>query len=901
VVAPANGVPRPADRRAPDVSAASPCSAKVLHGLHLPVSVIDRIAFGPDGGSAAPHLLRLLVSTVLATEEESPVCIVLPSAERVASVIAVLAALECLACDLPESRKKFLAGLHPGQRVRLYPTGEVFEIGGVADGMLRLHFTDVKSRRSNATWLMPVERAFRFEPTFRHRPLGTASAPFGKLPPNDLEAIVGSQLFGNSGLIRTRILVAGPRAEFERTLRDVMIRPGDGSAPAGKLADVLPFGTVDSEGCPIIVHPPGSAGEPMVAIARDLLDLEQTCLADGVEPHSRAVLTDRIDLVLRDLSLAGRIGERQRLIAFADARERADLEPLRKQGWTIWEISPSDILGPEEGAARIGSLGIDRSRRGAASEIRCRPGFVTCKAPDLDRLDEAMGRLGEQLSREAVADETRAEDIRVMASNLFFASSGWLSVPRGEAREAVVSATERLRSEAGYLGRQIGPPASAAVADLAGAIDSFRASVEASGVTPKGAEVLTLARRAAGSSFRQVFVTGNRQSREEADAFFSEQGFGLRCLTVDDLRETEDPPSIVAFSVMRRDIFEKLIDPWPSPSTLFVGYDFEIDRYKRRLDRRAALKASLRLDEERRSRVTGLPRATFASAPDQPGKPAAPPEPDDKLARFDRATREWNWTRRISIPGAGQGEQVCQARVVRFAGRSWLAMTDDHHSVMLSRSRDANGTAIRYVGLDELVPGARLIVREGGDRDVIRELAVQRKGEAGYRQLRERASLWRIALRAVSTDASDVTARLQAIGVPRHPATVRAWLTDAELIAPRSTKDVMAIASAFPVRGKNEADWQACCDAIGELRSLHVSAGSQLTDLLVARCGRMLFEPSDTELAVDLGIGTVWVMEVSSIDREPRECPLWYVNRLQWLSPDWREHLLAAAIREAAD
>lgn len=898
LVSPATTVPRPPDRRPLDANAgAVPASAKFLHRLHVPVSVINRISLGSNGGSAPPHLLRLLVSTVLATEEGSPICIVLPSAEGVASVVAILAALECLASDLPESRKEFLASLQPGQRVRLYPTEEVFEIGGVADGMLRLNFIDAKSRRSNASWLMPVERAFRFEPTLRHRPLGTASAPFGQLPPNEVETIIGSQLFGNSGLIRTRILLAGPRTEFERTLHDLMVRPREHSAPAGKLANIFPVGTVDAEGDPIVVHPPGSAGQPMVAIARDLLDLEQTCLADGVEPHSRAVLTDRIDLVLRDLSLAGRIGERQRLIAFADARKRADLEPLRRQGWTTWEIPPDDILGPGERAALIGSLGIDRSRRGAASEIHCRPGFVTCKAPDLEQIDEAMAGLGQHLSHEAVEHETWAEELRVMASNLFFASSGWLSSPRGEAREAVVSAIERLRSEAGYLGRQIGPPASAVVVDLASAIDRFLSSVEASGITPKGAEVLNLARRAVGSSFRQVFVAGNRHSRQEADAFFNERGLGLRCLTVDDLLEAEDPPSIVAFSVMRRDIFERLVDPWPSPSTLFVGYDFEIDCYKRRLDRRAALKASQFLDKGRRSRITGLPRTMFAPATDPPTKPAAPPEPDDKLVQFDRATRDWNWTRRISIPGAQQDEQVCQARVVHFVGRSWSAMTDDHRSVMLSRGGPASGTAIHHVHLDELAPGARLIIREGGDRDVIRELAAQRKGEAGYRQLRERASLWRIALRSVSMDAHDAAARLKSIGVHRHPATVRAWLTDAELIAPRSTKDVKAIASAFPVRGKTEADWQACCDAIDELRSLHVAAGSQLTNLLLSRCGRMLFEPTDTELVVDLGIGIVWVVEVSSIDPEPRECPFWYVNRLQWLSPDWREHLLAAPVR----
>lgn len=878
--------------------------------LSTPASVLDRIAFGQDDGSGTPHLLRLLVSTVLASSESAPICIVLPSVDRVASVVAILAAVELLALDLPESRKDFLAGLQSGQRVRLYPTGEVFEIGGVAEGMLRLHFIDVKSRRSRASWLMPLDRAFRFEPTLRCLPLGTATAHFGKLPPSDLEAIVGSQLFGNSGLIRTRILLAGARAEFDRTLRDLMIRPREGPAPAGRLAQVFPFGAVDAEGVPIVIHPPGSGGQPLVAVGRDLLDLEQSCLSGGTPPRSRTVLTDKIDLVLRDLSLAGRICERQRLIAFVDARKRAELEPLRKQGWTVWEITPADILGRNKRIARIGAQGIDRSQRGAAGEVVCRPGFLTTKAADLEQANEALIHVGEHLSDESVEHETWVEDALTAATNLFFAASGWFSAPRADAREAVLSATERVRSDLNRLARHIGPSASTAVGDLIASIERFRTAAEASGVTPKGAEILSLARRAAGSSFRQVFVAGNRQSREEADAFFSDRGLNVRCLTVNELLETEDPLSVVAFSVMRRDVFEKLVDPWPSPSTLFVGYDFEIDCYKRRLGRRAALRASLHLNEERLARVTGLPRSTFDSSSDEARKPGAPSEPDDKLVRFDRATREWNWTRRILVPTGRQDEEVCPARVVRFVGRSWSAMTEDHRSVVLSPGGTAKGgTSIHHVRVDELIPGTRLLLREGGDRDVIRELAARRKGELGYSLLRELASLWRIALRSALVDAREVTSRdvreitsrLKAIGVHRHPMTVRAWLADGELIAPRSTKDVIAISSAFPVRGKKESDWEACREAIDELRSLHVSAGSQLSELLVSGCGRMLFEPSDTELAVDLGIGLVWVVEVASIDPEPRECPLWYVNRLQWLSQDWKEQLLAAPVREAAD
>ena len=70
---------------------------------------------------------------------------------------------------------------------------------------------------------------------------------------------------------------------------------------------------------------------------------------------------------------------------------------------------------------------------------------------------------------------------------------------------------------------------------------------------------------------------------------------------------------------------------------------------------------------------------------------------------------------------------------------------------------------------------------------------------------------------------------------------------------------MIAIASAFPLRGNSPVRLAGLLrEAIDELRSLHLSAGSHLTELLISisGCGRMLFEPSDTELAVDLGIGS---------------------------------------------
>jgi hypothetical protein len=62
----------------------------------------------------------------------------------------------------------------------------------------------------------------------------------------------------------------------------------------------------------------------------------------------------------------------------------------------------------------------------------------------------------------------------------------------------------------------------------------------------------------------------------------------------------------------------------------------------------------------------------------------------------------------------------------------------------------------------------------------------------------------------------------------------------------------------------------------------------------------MLFEPSDTEIAVDLGIGTVWVAEVGEVGVTTVPVPLGYANRLQWTDPAWRARLLDQRVRSSA-
>jgi hypothetical protein len=844
----------------------------------------------------------MLVSTVVHGEENSPVCIVLPSAENVAAMVAAMASLELLARDLPASRQKYPGDLQPGTRLRLLPNHEVFELGEVDDRCVRLRLVDVRNYRTNGVRVLKREQAHWFEPTDRRYPFGQPGTPIREPPQSHLDTLVGTPLYGNTGLIETRVLLVGTLAGFERFLNEVQVTSSDLSSgrtwtlsekKAWSLGAVFPIGRLDADGQPCVVHPRGSAGHPLVAIERDLADIRKACLPQQVPVRSRVVVTDRVDAVLKDLDTAGRIAERQRFLLIADARRRGDLEPLRAQGWVVWELSSKDILGAEQHPRKIGCTGVDRSREAADTEGKVTPQFVACDSSELATADAQLARLADWLGGESVADEPWAVDLLDSARWLFFGAASWLSPPRGPAQEECDRLLDRIRGEHDRLARRLGAEASMTLLKFAEAIEEFCKVLRKDEASPKGRH-LWLARRDHGGP-HHLFVAGSRSAREEADDFFARHGLGIRALSVADLPGTE-AHSIVAFSMIRRDAFARLVDPWPSRNMTFLGYDFELDCYRRRLVQRTALRAARVIDVTSRSRMTSWPSSEFTDEQQPAGGSKITVNPT--LHRFDLAVGISG--RKISIPKAGPNEETDRVTVVRFVGRSWCGMTDEHRVLALDRNPSGASTSVNHVSVKELAPGSRIVVREGHDRDVIRLIAEQMAGKEKYSKVRLQSSLWRQALRAHSASPSEVEQRLSALGVRRNSLTIRQWLFNESLIAPRSEEDILAIAEAFPIRGKTGKDWRACCEAAQKLRALHGRAGFRLTEILVKRCGRMLLEPSETELAIDLSLGFVWILEVASIDADQQDCPSSISNRLQWSDQDWRDRLLEKPLRNTA-
>ncbi|MGE5536949.1 MAG: DrmE family protein [Acidobacteriota bacterium] len=635
---------------------------------------------------------------------------------------------------------------------------------------------------------------------------------------------------------------------------------------------------------------------PLVAIAADFDDLQKTALGRQTPAGSQVVISSRLDLVLRSLDLVNRIAERQRVVLLVDARRRQDIIPLRRHGWHLWEPQPQELLPVHSQAAEIrtGVVGLDRTLRSAKAERDSSTLFVDGSSPSLSAAFASLTEIGERIrTTEAAAFDERVQESFELATTLFFQASDELSgLARGKVDEYQVS-LDQLRREAGYIGRYFGAPSADAITQLAANLQIFLKEAATNGMTPKGKMLIEQARARPDS----IFVTGNSHSKDRAATFLETASIPVRCVQPADLADADEVHSVTAFSILGREKFARLVDPWPSQNVLFAGYEFENDIYRRRLKLRSVQKRNLRLNDEERQRVTCCSSASpMSPVEEQPEKEGPNRDPVKELDAVVEAGR-WDWSRRLHIPRPSAGESTLEARVVRFAGRSWMPATDDHRLLCLRVSPSKNVPGVEQLLLEDIGTGTRILAREGGEKDVIRTIARQLCGEDKYEFLRAHAGLWRTALLSSRLDPRNIAKALAQAGVRKHTATIRGWLMDDARIGPRSDDDVNAIAATFPLPGKGPRDWKICCDAISELRGLHLSAGAKLTDQLFSRCGSMLLEEADSEIAVEFDLGVVWMLTVVAVEPEPKTCPVSIINRVQWIDPKWRDRLFEERIR----
>ena len=200
----------------------------------------------------------------------------------------------------------------------------------------------------------------------------------------------------------------------------------------------------------------------------------------------------------------------------------------------------------------------------------------------------------------------------------------------------------------------------------------------------------------------------------------------------------------------------------------------------------------------------------------------------------------------------------------------------------------------------ELKTGDYVIFREGAESDLIREIAERGLEKSGRNNLIKVAELWKQALRNFEKKAyqivsymkektgeyyygdttSAVAFILRKMGCNRHRQTIRNWLTNDDLIGPRSDKDLQIIADTT---GDTElkSRLQDVRLAIKEVRGAHLQASRFLARKLIESLPGYLKNITTQTMTVEIeGIGNAVVAQVEYVAEKPTILSTAKVNRL---------------------
>ncbi len=851
------------------------------------LDIIDRVAAdGSKSTAPLPFALRMLVAAAVNPALDAPACIILPDVEGVAEVVAALAALVALKEDWPKLEDTFFQDvLRPGIRLRSLKDGKVIAFCGIRDGLAQLHYVDAEGSKTNASLFVQKNVMLGLEPTQRKRPIFKS----GEKPEAPLltpfDAAARTRTFGNTGMIRNRVILLGQRQRFEEALKEAaLILARDPKGRRVRAFGKFVWGYIDEARRAVVTHPSGAMGEPLVAVTQDALLLNGAdTKANG---RQRILISNRFELVRRNLEIVQRFAECNRVLVLAPAERREEARKLRESGWFVWEPRGWELHVGDRGYPLHGLPGLSQSLRSLAVDLE-ESTFTTLsvRSSELHSAYEQVSAIGNALPAEEAELDQRLDEVRQASSDLFFLLASLLEAPDQNDRVRLGECSAALRRHRRHVEFCLGTAAAERIDNLLQCADAFVTEFGAGEKTPKGEALLSFAGRV--SLHTHAFVADFGRDRERLASFLKARGEpGFLTLTTQGLREARRPARLVAFGLMRRDGFARLIDPWPAREIVFVGYDFEIEKYEKRLRLRARLRDRLGLNDGPRSRVTGLSSGEFGQHKSNGTWPIEEPERategDDAISGFDRLVGTRRTKVHRPLVHRKVGEAAIQARYMTFCGTSWAAFTEEHEVLAV---RGAGGTRSTVVELEvpDLAAGNRLIIRESGDKDVIREMAERDIGEREYIALRDRAALWKRAIRRTNLDAHEIAAKLATVGVNRSLATIRGWLKSESRIGPRSKADVLGIAETFSMEGASERRWEDCAEAIAEVRGLHLSAGAKLTHILATQCENVLVDAAEHEQRVELDFGAVWIVEIAEIDEGLTEWPISSVNRLNWI------------------
>ena len=814
-----------------------------------------------------PWFLALFLSAAT-KREPGACCFVMDKTPGTATVAAVILALARLQDEFPELVKNYAeSALDLGQRVRVKPDDYVYEYAGIREEYPNLFKLRILGDET-CSCSLPLEDVLRLEPTKRKQKKGKQSSDLGKFEPNQLDRLLNLTTCGNNSIFRNSVLLYSAQARFLKLINSITLAPekNNGFSP---LSDYLPWGTVGQEGELKPIDTYQVSGEPIVAVTKVLEDL---ALASSSAPMgSKIVFVDGASGLARNLQAFDDIADHQRVVILASFEETEALDELQKRDCPIWYMSPEAILiGESSIENRTRSTFVGATIQAANTRQRVEVNVVICH-------DNALQTVAESL--ESVASRIKIGDAVQESEEILSRLYGILL----ECSECSFGVGEEITRKLHEVSNKIEQTEKwqdpAIFSELKNAIYELEKTIESGKFgEEKTEEMLKLGDH--GHEEWAVVAKSLRTAKNLAMKL-NDWGISVPVLPVSKITSDCDFAGIILPAWPNARYFYQLKGKAVTPNIRVLAYPFETKWVSHYQAQKRNRELSNRMDVQTLSRVLGIePHLLEFLSPAPPESPPAPPESPPIIKIYNRVTQQ----SAISPKIAAEGEDSHKARYVRFTGNCYALLTEWAELPKLNKlivGTNAKEVKLETETVDKLFPGDFVLFRDSGDKEILRILAEDRLGVETYERIRTVAERWKSSLDHLGTSPSDIQRRLAVLGLSRTTATIGGWLGNPDRIGPGDFRDIEFIAKAAGDAEllSKRSDIE---EAITCIRGAHISAGGQLTQLLLSELGKGMSQVDEQPTLLDFDFGAAWVVHVQMIDYEQNEYPSNLVNRLLW-------------------
>ncbi|WP_461783542.1 DrmE family protein [Prosthecobacter sp.] len=804
-----------------------------------------------------PPLMALCLSAA-AENDGNSVCFVLPrkgDAARWAAVLTGLSKAEqtFYACNEERVRQNY----EEGEAVHLFPSGHAFEFKGFRSEPTG-QFFHLCSMRGNITAKFPVSELARIHPISEtDTPESNGNSPrYG--PPCNLERLLGIRTFGNYRMFHNRVLLIDSRTGFDEFARNSNLSVAEKPGEIFNIAKTLPHGPFGSKWMkekPLDLVAITSSDEIAAKAARYAERVSLTIIANGLSHF-------------RNLQSLEELAHGHKLIVFAEESEMQGerARVLADHGCRFWwlrddlsllETESDDALWLHQWASLRQELRIEA---------------VGCKAPGISEAADGLRSLFPYLGPDA---STEMRKINGRVWQLLLESSLWTKQPKANKLKHFHERLDKRKCEIEEAKQWI---QQAAVEVFYRTLDHLR-SYSVGGFAPgtsKASGLLTTAQSATAERQSVAVLVGDDAQAESVEAVLSQ-----RNIQVDTCPKTVPDGSqydhVICVGWTNRFTMRKLVDGCAAPRMSVLAFDFEkswIEGFAKVLEWRP--KSLELLPDEAKARMVAGNNPVEWRWPIRASKPPVT-EQEFKTDAFE------NWFSELEIiqPRKGdkdglpriQGEEEIHALFVSFAGDGYAYLTSSHRVPCFVPASNGEPNKITEKKAGAIQLGDWVVFPLAVAGGMIAQVADAIAGDPAVVH-RNRARQWRLALEEITRkgfSATEICKRASSYGHPLNASTVRIWIREvSDQIGPATRSDLEVIGKvardfgvSIPnILGSLDVIWAA----IQALRGAHISAGSQMNDVLLRKLPAAVSDLHDTGTRIDLGdLGTALLVRVEGV------------------------------------